>query len=496
MTELLTAAEMRAADERTIADGTPSQILMERAAKAALTILEAEFDTAHTLFLCGNGNNGGDAFAMARFLAEKGGRATVHYLGKKTADGAPDIAAMSTECARQYSLLPDDVTVSPTLELQGVTAVVDGIFGIGLTRPIEEPIKSVIEAVKASGIPVLALDIPSGVNADTGAVMGIALPATHTVSMAAPKWGQHLYPGTLLCGKLTVADIGIHAEKFKGNLIQKSDLYALPSRPARAHKGTFGRVLVIGGAVGMSGAAYFTAKAALRSGAGLVEIFAPHDNRIIYQTQLPEALLTLYDPASLDESILKAAISRADAVAIGMGLTQSEVAARMVACALTNTDKTLIVDADALNLIAQNPTLMAHCAARFAPTILTPHLGEMSRLTGLPIPLLAADLPHHADEFAKTMNAVVVLKDARTVIADGKSLYLNTYGNSGMATGGSGDVLAGVIASFAAQGASPTDAARLGVLAHALAGDAAKEARGNHGLMASDIIDGICAVLP
>ncbi len=496
MTELLTAAEMRAADEQTIASGIPSRTLMERAARAALTVLEAEFDTTCTLFLCGSGNNGGDAFAMARFLAEAGKSALVYYLGKKMPDGTPDIAAMSVECARQYSLLPASVTVSSTLELQGVTAVVDGIFGIGLTRPIEEPIKSVIETVKASSIPVLALDIPSGVNADTGAVMGIALPAAHTVSMAAPKWGQYLYPGTLLCGKLTVADIGIHADRYRGNLMQKSDLYTLPPRPSRAHKGTFGRVLVIGGSVGMSGAAYFTAKAALRAGAGLVEIFSPHENRIIYQTQLPEALLTLYDQSNLDETALREAISRADAVALGMGLSQSEVAERIVACALGTTSVPLIVDADALNLIAKKPALAALCVLRTHPTILTPHLGEMSRLTGVPVPLLAADLPHHAEGFAKAQNAVVVLKDARTVIADGEHLYLNTYGNSGMATGGSGDVLAGVISSLAAQGAAPTDAALLGVLTHALAGDAAKEVRGNHGLMASDIIDGLCSVLP
>ena len=246
----------------------------------------------------------------------------------------------------------------------------------------------------------------------------------------------------------------------------------------------------------MSGAAYFAAKAALRAGAGLVEIFAPHDNRIIYQTQLPEALLTLYDPNALDETVLKAAISRADAVAIGMGLTQSEAAARMVACTLKNADVPVIADADALNLISQDPALMAHCATRTAPTVLTPHLGEMSRLTGIPVPLLAVDLPKHAEAYAKACGAIVALKDARTVISDGESLYLNTYGNSGMATGGSGDVLAGVIASFAAQGASPMDAARLGVLAHALAGDAAMERCGNHGLMASDIIDGLCRVLP
>ena len=496
MIDLLTAAEMRAADEKTIAGGTPSRELMERAARAALEILQAKFDTTRVLFLCGNGNNGGDALAMARFFCEAGGTARVFFPCKKEGHIAPSPEEMSVECARQYSLLPKTVEICTELSLDGISAAVDGIFGIGLTRPVEGPAKNTIETVKAAKIPVLALDIPSGVNADTGAVMGTALPAAHTVAMASPKWGHYLYPGTLLCGEVTVADIGIYSEAPQGRLVTKSDIHSLPSRPARAHKGTFGRVLVIGGSAGMSGAAYFTAKAALRAGAGLVEIFAPHENRVIHQTQLPEALLCLYGPENLDEAALKTAIGRADAVAVGMGLSQSETAKRMVHIALAETSVPLIVDADALNLIAGDASLAALGALRTAPTVLTPHLGEMSRLTGLPIPTVAADLRGYADAFAKARNAVVVLKDARTVIADGEHLYLNTYGNSGMATGGSGDALAGVIASFAAQGATPTEAAYLGVLAHALAGDAAMKKCGNHGLMTSDIIDGLCKVLP
>lgn len=495
MHEILTAAEMRNADHMTIEGGTSSRTLMERAAKAALKVLKEKFDTSLVLFLCGNGNNGGDALAMARFFAEEGGNAKILYLGKKIAGGIPDTAAMSTECSRQYSLLPASIPISECLDLGGITAVVDGIFGIGLTRPVEEPVKSVIEAIRASELPVLALDIPSGINADTGAVMGTAFTAMHTVAMSAAKWGHYLYPGTLHCGEITVADLGIYAREPKGYLVKKSDLYALPARPPQAHKGTFGRVLIIGGSAGMSGAAYFSAKAALRAGAGLTEIFAPHDNRVIYQTQLPEAMLTIYDPCNPDESALLAAISRADAVALGMGLSQSETAARIVSLTLRHAQVPLIVDADALNLMARISSLAALCTQRTHPTILTPHLGEASRLIGVPVSTLASDLPRYANELSKAKNAVCVLKDAHTIVTDGKRLYLNTYGNSGMATGGSGDVLSGVIASLAAQGADAIDAARLGVLTHALAGDAAMKRRGNHGLMASDIIDGLCDVL-
>lgn len=495
MEQLLTAAQMRAADEATIQSGIPSRELMERAARAALSVLEKSFDTSLVLFLCGSGNNGGDGLAMARFFAERGGNARVIYLGKLSETGLPDIDCMSEECRRQFSLLPSSVEVCSDLKSKEATAAVDAIFGIGLTRPIEGRVAEAINALRATAIPVLALDIPSGIHADTGAVLGTALPAKQTVAIAAKKWGHMLYPGTSFCGEITVADIGIYAENCDGHVVKKSDIFNLPPRPARAHKGTFGRVLVIGGSVGMSGAGFLAAKAAMRAGAGLVEIFAPTENRIIYQTQLPEALLTLYNSEQFDESLLLSALSRSDAVAIGMGLSQSETARRIVTCALANTRVPLIADADALNLMASDPSLLALCYGRTHPTILTPHLGEMSRLSGRSIAELTANMPHHALSFAKNSGTVLVMKDARTIISDGDQLFLNPYGNSGMATGGSGDVLAGVIASFAAQGAAPTDAARLGVLAHALAGDAAAATYGNRGMIASDIIEQLCEVL-
>ncbi len=496
MLELLTAAEMRAADEMTICAGTPSRELMERAAKAALNVLEDTFDTTHTLILCGSGNNGGDGLAMARFLAESGKRVSVFYLGKRNAAGMPDITAMSAECARQYGLLPAAVAVQSALQTNSVTAVVDAVFGIGLCRPVTGEIAACLQAVAATDIPVLALDIPSGIHSDNGSIMGTALPAKVTVAIAAAKWGHYLYPGTRFCGETVTVDIGIKAKEAQGRLVQKSDISALPNRPQRSHKGTFGRVLIIGGSYAMSGAGYLAAKAAYRTGAGLVEILSHKENRIIYQAQLPEALLTLYDPDNFDEDAVLSALQRASAVAVGMGMGQSEITKRIVSLALMHAQVPLILDADALNVIAADPFLRELLCRRSHPTVLTPHMGEMSRLTGTPMPTLAADLPTAARALAKECGAVVVLKDARTVISNGTLCRLNTYGNSGMATGGSGDVLAGVIASLAAQGVSHFDAATLGVLTHALAGDAAKAVHGEHGLMASDIADAIGCILP
>ncbi len=495
MTTILTAAEMKAADEQEISRGTPSRTLMERAASAALAVLKELFPTQKVLFFCGGGNNGGDGLAMARFFAEEGGRAAVCYAGAWRND-APDIEKMSAECAMQLSLLPPSVAVQKELILDGVSAVVDALFGIGLTREIGGEPADLIQRINASGLPVLAVDIPSGVDADTGAVRGAAIHATHTVSMAAYKFGHFLFPGTLLCGEVHFADIGIPVPQDAAHLLTQGDLSRLSPRPARAHKGTFGRVLVIGGSYGMSGAAYLAAKAAYRAGAGLVEIFAPEQNRIIYQTQLPEALLTLYDPEDLDKNALRSAIDRADSIAIGMGLGKAPIVTTLLDTVLSRAKVPVVVDADALNKLARGGEIRARLAACKAPLILTPHLGEAARLLGCNIPQISQSLVSTAAQTARNFAAVTVLKDARTVITDGVHLSLNAKGNSGMATGGCGDVLAGVIAAFLAAGLPPFTAAELGVLAHAVAGDAAKAVRGSHGLMASDVIDALSQVLP
>ncbi len=496
MLRILTAAEMRAADARTIESGTPARVLMERAARAALDLLERHFDTTRVLFLCGSGNNGGDGLAMARFFAAHGGKGAVLYLGATNPDGTPDTAQMSEEAARQLSLLPPEIALLTELDTSGVSAVVDALLGTGLCRPLEGRYRETVERLNALSLPTLAIDLPSGLHTDTGAVMGAALRATRTVAIEAKKPCHLLFPGAELCGIVDTVSIGIDTD-VAGTILspERSDLSLLPPRPRRAHKGSFGRVLVIGGSVGMSGAAYFTAKAAYRTGAGLVEIFCPTENRVIYQTSLPEALLTLYDPDALDETALFRALDRADAVALGMGLTTAELTERITSLVLSHCRKPLLLDADALNVIAASPALAATLRAYPASLVLTPHLGEMSRLTARPIPEIAGNLVTSATALARATGATVVLKDAHTVTADGTRAYLNTYGNSGMATGGSGDVLAGVIASLLAQGAPRDKAAYLGVLCHALAGDAAAARLGNRSVMASDIIDGLCEVL-
>ena len=508
MLPLLTAAQMRLCDQYTIDHGVPSRTLMERAAHTSIEVMKRELSVTFNtriLVLCGSGNNGGDGFAAARFLWQEGYHTTVYYAGQWT-DGRPDPTHMSEECARQYALWhtsggkthPDISTLPPSNAI-----VIDALFGIGLDRPIKGKSAAWIEAINQSDLPVLAIDIPSGICADTGKILGCAMRATVTATMAFPKRGLLLYPGAACVGKLRVCNIGIGQQALGTDdappiyQVTPDDLSSLPPRPTYANKGTFGRVLVIGGLSGMSGAIYFAAKSAYRSGAGLVELLSTQDNRIPLQTLIPEAIFT--DVASA-KNTLASMLDRADSVVLGCGLGQSTEALALTEQVLRLCQKPLVLDADALNLLAAHRSLQTILASRTAPTILTPHLGEASRLTGLAIPDIAADLFNTANVIAHKYASVCVLKDARTVISNGAVFYIQECGNSGMATGGSGDCLAGLLGSLAAQyrnhaNLSPTLLAALSVLLHAMAGDRAAYRLGEHAVMASDIADAIGEVL-
>ena len=516
MLPLLTAAQMRLCDQHTIQTlGISSRTLMERAAQAAIEVMKRELtiDLKTRIFvLCGSGNNGGDGFAMARFLWEEGYTVTVCYGGAWNGSH-PEIERMSDQCALQYDLwqtsggrTKDNL---PTLPSHSAV-IVDALFGIGLDRPIVGKIAAWIEAVNESGLPVLAVDIPSGVCADTGALLGCAIRASVTATMAYPKRGLLLYPGAVHTGKVAVCNIGIGQDALLDEnssntptvyQITPEDLTPILDRPSYANKGTFGRVLIIGGMTGMSGAAYFAAKSAYRSGAGLVEILSTADNRIPLQTLIPEALFTAFAPTEQPNiQALAAILDRADSVVLGCGLGQSSEALALTEHVLRLCQKPLILDADALNLLAANQQLKTILTARSAPTVLTPHLGEAARLIGRPIPDIAESLFATADDIARQYHAICVLKDARTVVSDGSTRYIQNCGNSGMASGGSGDCLAGLVGSLVAQHRNcanlPTAyLAALAVLLHAMAGDCAAHCLGEHALMASDIASAIGDIL-
>ncbi len=539
---ILTAAEMRACDEATMTTGgIPSRELMERAARAVASCLirrKDHFPDGQVAVLCGSGNNGGDGFAAARFLSDGtvGERraVVVLYTGHcvTAEDGAtlvPDTGAMSAECARQYRLAREAGVPMVMIQseeatgacLAGATCLVDALFGIGLCRPVTGREAAVLRAIADRRLPVLAVDIPSGVHADTGAIMGIALPARMTVTMQALKAGLLLHPGVALCGEIAVADIGIaltaacpYARLADASLLSE----VLLPRSRRSHKGTYGRVMLLCGSVGMSGAAVLAARAALRSGIGLCEVVTPAENRPILQASVPEAIVTAYsaDVPALGAADSQAGVVRAEvrrlvrgaarrvsAVAAGCGLGTGEsarVALRALLSALpANGSVPLLLDADALNLLSEDETLWETpvLSSPEAQVVITPHPAEMARLCGkTPVEVLA-DLPGTALAFARERGVSVVLKDAHTVVASPEGeLFICTAGNAGMATGGSGDALAGVIAALLAQTRerpsetlTVTAVAAAGVYLHAAAGDLAARDLGEIGMLPSDLID-------
>lgn len=524
---ILTSDLMRRCDTHTInTHAVPSQSLMERAAQGVVTYME---EHAHLFFatgdrvlvLCGNGNNGGDGFAAARFLQEgthgKPRRVSVCYCGKLNSDGSPDKTHMSVECARQYDyvqqvLIPVFSPAQVAHSLAHADTVVDALFGIGLCRPIEGALAALIDAVNDRHIPVLAVDIPSGIHSDTGEIMGTAIRATATVTMQVLKTGMLLYPGADQCGEIKVCDIGVDLSPAAEHSVFLADRRILtavmPPRHRRTHKGTYGQLALVCGSHGMAGAAVLAAKAALRSGAGLVRAVTPECNREIMQVSCPEAVLSCYDPASPDLKSLTSRLSSCDGAVIGCGLGTSQASLTLLGSLLEilpiRPDFPVVLDADALNLIAKNPRLWNTrlLSDGRGQVIITPHPMEMARLTGKAVGEILTSLPETAVAFAEAHGVTVVLKDAHTVIAspDG-TLYICPFGNSGMAKGGCGDVLAGILGALAVQsrgsigqGLTFANVAAAGVTLHALAGDAAAEAHGEYAMTPSDMIGQIGTV--
>ncbi|MBQ9779985.1 MAG: NAD(P)H-hydrate dehydratase [Clostridia bacterium] len=522
LTPVLSAALMRRCDDHTINTlAIPSQVLMERAARGVVEYMESRahifYDTGdRVLVLCGSGNNGGDGFAVARFLNEgtygKARRVSVCYCGKIAPDGSPDKTQMSPECARQYeylcqALVPVFSHAQVEHSLNHADTVVDAVFGIGLDRPITGDTAALINKVNERHIPVLAVDIPSGIHGDTGEIMGTAIKASATVTMQALKEGLLRSSGASLCGEIAVCDIGVDLSPAAEHTVYAADHVLLATvmapRDRRSHKGTYGQLGLVCGSFGMGGAAILSAKGALHTGAGLIRVVTPACNREIIQISVPEAVVTCYDHENIQLQKLISAISGCDGVVIGCGLGKSQQALTLLGALLealpVRHDFPVVLDADALNLIAENPWLWNSrlLAEGKGQVIMTPHPAEMARLTQGAVGDILATLPETALAFAKEHGVTVVLKDAYTAVASPNgSLYLCPYGNAGMAKGGSGDVLAGIIGSLAVQkrkewGASRSlaEIAAAGVALHALAGDAAAEVYGEFAMTPSDLIE-------
>ena len=492
MEYLLGAKEMKTCDENTSRElGISEEVLMERAALAVAEETMRRIDPRDkVLVLCGTGNNGGDGLAAARILSERHIGVSFYMTGvPKKGSLSEKQLAICRKCG---------VSETTSLPEREPDAVIDAIFGTGLSREIEGDLLTLLETVNQWNSYRIAVDIPSGVSSDTGKILKAAFCADLTVTFAFRKLGHILFPGASCCGEVLCAEIGITEKSFLGmkpkvRALTREDLSTLPPRRKDSHKGDYGKLLVIAGSPGMCGASLFAAKAAYRTGAGLIRIFAPEENRIILQETLPEAVLTLYRGERFDEKELLEAIHWADAVLIGPGLGSTAVSERILKCTLSAVSVPLVMDADALNLLAKEPELLKR---PHTDIVITPHLKEMSRLTGDAPVYLKEEKLSRAAEFANEYNVIVTLKDSRTVTAiPYGNVYLNTSGNNGMATAGTGDVLAGIMVGLIGTGLSAEQAAPLAVYLHGLAGEDAAERKGARSMMASDLIDSLCTVL-
>lgn len=494
MKYILNSREMKLCDENTMRRrGMLSAVLMERAALATMQEIVKRYPNPATkvLVVCGSGNNGGDGVAVARLLYLKGYNVTIYFAGNR--EKATEETKRQMFIAEQYG-----VKISDEYPKDIVDVIVDALFGIGLSREVTGKYAEILQKMTEQDGYKVAVDIASGISADTGAVMGTAFAADLTVTFGFIKAGQLLYPGAEYTGELKVADIGIDEQslyEIKPDLkmLEISDLNRLPRRVNRSNKGSYGKLLILAGSKQMAGAAVFAAKAAYRMGCGLVRVATVEENRMILQEQVPEAVLAVYNNGTDVVEFVETQLHWADAVVAGPGIGQSDLSERMLYELLKRIQVPCLCDADALNLLSKHPDWWKLVQS---PLVITPHLGEMARLTGQPITEIRDRLVQTAQEFAMEHQITVVLKDARTITAQpaGQS-YINVSGNHGMATAGAGDVLSGVVGALLAQKLDMHLAVGLGVFIHGLAGDAAAERVGHCAMMASDIVDGLMDVL-
>ncbi len=525
--------EMKLIDEYTIHDiKIPQAVLMERAALEVVAVMKKRLEkTDRILVVCGHGNNGGDGIAAGRILYLQGYPVAILFIGEenKATEGMKE----QLEIARNLG-----IQIENSNKLNEYNIIIDSIFGVGLTRPVTGVYAEVMNEINRMNCIVYSVDIPSGISADNGKIMNTAIKADFTITFGYLKQGLILYPGADYSGEVTIADIGfpeLAAEKVRPDTVyfETEDIKMLPLRKNYSNKGSYGKVLIIAGGKGMSGAAYLSAKAAYRTGAGLVKILTAQENRVILQTSLPEALFSAYDEQGFEPEALKnkllAELPWADVIVIGPGLGLSQSARQLLEAVIRTAEVPLIIDADAITLISKmidNIQLKTNSSADYASDeqkdiisedtiikdriqdrlqflasltnmqmIVTPHLMELSRLIDVPIYDIVNNLIDTACQCSYNNNLIYVLKDARTIVAQSARKYINVSGNNGMATGGSGDVLTGILAALIAQGMQPYEASCLAVYIHGLAGDVAAEKMSRYSMMAGDIIASIDQVL-
>jgi len=566
--QVATPSQMSEIDKKAINEyGIPGIVLMENAALKVVSEIENSlFDISNNskvIIFAGKGNNGGDAFAVARHLFNRGAFVKVFILGDRYAikgDAAINLASIikmgldiieiqqikgeKGEYKTKYAKVIKDSKELNEKELNAEelnviegkktfaaadeiytnnlpyneynelsyseierdlaesSFIVDGIFGTGFRGEVSGIEAEMIKRINSSGKPVVSIDIPSGIIGETGEVCGVCIKACKTITFGLPKTGLVLYPGCEYVGKLVVADISIPSEvvkslKIKNHVIDKEMVASwIPLRNKQTNKSDYGRALIISGSMGMKGSGCLAAQAALRTGAGLVYLAVPASLMTIYSAALTETIIIPLEDYGkghfmpVDHDIIQERIiERRDVVAIGPGLSLNDDTTKFVYQIIENAASPLVIDADALNAIAKDVSVLKTLKTT---AVITPHPGEMSRLTGKNVEFIQKNRIDIAKEFSSKWNVITVLKGFRTVVAlpDGTA-YINPTGNPGMATAGTGDVLTGIIAGLIAQGIKPEKAAPAGVYVHGIAGDQIASKKGEYGLIASDLVDEI-----
>ncbi len=502
---VLNTAQMREADRRTIDDvGVPAAVLMENAGRQIVAAMESSFPdlpTSRVAILCGRGNNGGDGLVMARVLRERHIDVGAYLLG--AANGIKGESAANLSAARQLGVDIVEIADAQSWELHstdvvGSDIIVDAMFGTGFRGPIEGLCETVFADVNGAGKPVVAVDLPSGLSADTHLVPGPAIRATLTVTLAAPKLPLVLPPAEHFAGNLVIAEIGIPHGVINDvggprlELLTKESMRVLVEpRASDSHKGDYGRVLVVAGSRGKTGAAHLAATGALRSGAGLVTVATPASCQNVVAMLGAEYMTEGWDETT-DGTLAFECLDRllefnADVIAIGPGLGRHPSTAALVQGLVERCGVPLVLDADALHAFVGEPDrLMGRDGVDI---VVTPHPGEMARLTGLSIEDVQGQRLQVARDFAATHRVHVVLKGHRTIVATPEGhAFVNLTGNPGMAKGGTGDVLTGMVAAWFAQLLDAEAACKLSVYLHGLAGDLAEADEGEVAMTANDII--------
>lgn len=502
--KLVTKKQMQEIDRRATAEfNIPSIILMENAGVGSFWALEEEFpnlgEATVTIFV-GGGNNGGDGLVLARHLFNHAIKVKVYLL--KEADKFSQDALTNLTIAKSIGIpikeiLNDEILEKEKDNILSSDIIIDAILGTGISGEVTGFLSQVINFLNTTNKPIVAIDTPSGLDVDTGFPLGACIRANSTFTFGLPKIGLLLYPGARLSGKVSLVDISLPEQllqdkNIKINLLLEENLPLLPHRDEDAHKGSCGKVVIIAGSVGMTGAAVMTSQSCLAIGAGLVILCIPKSLNPIVEVKLTE-VITKPLPETNEQTLglnsydkIMELVKTTNAVAIGPGLGRNSEVVSLIRKLVSNINIPMVIDADGLFALANNLHLLNE---KTSPVIITPHHGEMAYLLGISIDEVKKDRIGIAQRFAKKYQVFVVLKGARTIIADPQeNIYINSTGNSGMATAGSGDVLTGIITGLLAQKVPVLDAAKLGVFLHGLAGDMILEEKGIFSLIASDLI--------